>query len=53
MIVVIIKYDSKRISSFIFIDEDMKSFIMADKLLAVDHTENGNSVSDGLKHQWR
>jgi hypothetical protein len=36
MLIVVIEYDSERISSFIFIDEDMKSFNMADKLAAVN-----------------
>jgi hypothetical protein len=36
MLTTAIEYDSKRISSFIFIDEDMKSFNMADKLVAVN-----------------
>jgi hypothetical protein len=50
---VVIEYDSKRISSFIFIDEDMKSFNMADNLIAVDQAENESSVSDSLKCPWR
>jgi hypothetical protein len=36
MLIVVIEYDSERISSFVFIDEDMKSFNMADKLVAVN-----------------
>lgn len=47
MLMAIIEYDSKRISSFMFIDEDMKSFNMADQLVAEDnHAENESSVGD-------
>jgi hypothetical protein len=53
MLMAIIEYDSKRISSFIFIDEDMKSFNVADELVVDNYAENGSSVSDSLKCRWR
>jgi hypothetical protein len=53
MLMAVIEYESKRISSFIFIDEDRKSFNMADKSVVDNHAENESSVSDGLKCRWR
>jgi hypothetical protein len=49
-----IEYDSKKSAINIFIDKDMKSFNMVDKLVTVDnHAKNESSVSDNLNCQWR